>query len=201
MMPKEQSSETMLKQHDTTTGGLNRAFDSDGLVIPRKLANPCVESREKKDLHREMLWKMKFGSNDTKDCELQKAYASYANRQRMKAIELEQSGRMTFEKLLEEQRQRLQSVGRTGETGVTNETTTTTNNNNNSENTNANHHHHHHTNTYLLMDQSDLSSSPTTTTATSKNQEFYRVFSKVRARNTPNDQLAGSNDQQRAKAL
>lgn len=36
------------------------AFDTEGLVLPRKLPNPVAESREKKDLHREMLWKIKL---------------------------------------------------------------------------------------------------------------------------------------------
>ena len=35
-------------------------FDPEGLVLPRKIPNPNVESREKKDLHKEMLWKMKL---------------------------------------------------------------------------------------------------------------------------------------------
>lgn len=31
----------------------------DGLVIPKKLANPCLESSGKKDLHRELLFNQK----------------------------------------------------------------------------------------------------------------------------------------------
>ena len=31
-------------------------FDESGLIVPQKLANPCVESREVQELHREMRW-------------------------------------------------------------------------------------------------------------------------------------------------
>ena len=33
--------------------------DSDGLILPKKLLNPCLESRSVKDLHREIKWNKK----------------------------------------------------------------------------------------------------------------------------------------------
>lgn len=34
-------------------------LDKDGLVVPRKPANPCVESMERRDLHRELMFHQK----------------------------------------------------------------------------------------------------------------------------------------------
>ena len=34
-------------------------FDEDGLVVPKKLFNPCKESRECQNLHREIRWNAK----------------------------------------------------------------------------------------------------------------------------------------------
>lgn len=38
----------------TTSCGLIK--DENGLILPRKIANPCVESPFKRDLHREIKW-------------------------------------------------------------------------------------------------------------------------------------------------
>jgi hypothetical protein len=34
-------------------------LNQEGLVVPRKLSNPCKESRELKSLHREIRWNAK----------------------------------------------------------------------------------------------------------------------------------------------
>ena len=41
----------------STSGGVR--LDPDGLVIPKKIPNPCVESREAMDLNREIKWNAK----------------------------------------------------------------------------------------------------------------------------------------------
>ena len=38
----------------------NIHLDKDGLVVPRKPANPCVDSHERRDLHRELLFNQKM---------------------------------------------------------------------------------------------------------------------------------------------
>ena len=43
----------------TTTSNINNRFDQDGLILPKKLSIPSLESREKKEMHREILWKIK----------------------------------------------------------------------------------------------------------------------------------------------
>lgn len=35
-------------------------FDDYGLVLPRKPQNPCLQSQERKSLHKEMLWNQKM---------------------------------------------------------------------------------------------------------------------------------------------
>ena len=42
---------------DRLHGGV--LLDKDGLVVPRKPANPCIESHERRDLHRELMFHQK----------------------------------------------------------------------------------------------------------------------------------------------
>lgn len=37
----------------------NVLMDKEGLVVPRKPANPCIESMERRDLHRELMFHQK----------------------------------------------------------------------------------------------------------------------------------------------
>ncbi|XP_037924964.1 uncharacterized protein LOC119660467 isoform X2 [Hermetia illucens] len=51
--------------------------DSEGLILPRKLANPYLESRDRRDLHRELLFNQKIGRSvigqkSELECALQK---------------------------------------------------------------------------------------------------------------------------------
>ena len=39
---------------------LDDAKDPQGLIAPKKLANPCVDSRERQQLHREMFMNQKM---------------------------------------------------------------------------------------------------------------------------------------------
>lgn len=119
------------------------------------------------------------GSNDPKNCELAKAYAGYANRQRMKALEEEQAKQMTFEKLLEEQRHRLHSVGHSQHNNQTQ----------NSADSDV---------TFDLASSSSVNSSSSTTSTAGApllkaNGEFYEVFSKVRAKTATSSSSSSSN--------
>lgn len=80
-------------------------FDDEGLVIPRKPNNPCIESNERKNLHKEMLWNQKVGKNvlDTKN-ELEKVMAKRKDSAKKKEFEAEKmSRRSSLERRLEEQ--------------------------------------------------------------------------------------------------
>lgn len=42
------------------TGVKGQAVSSEGLILPRKLHNPCLESKDRKDLHRELMLNQKM---------------------------------------------------------------------------------------------------------------------------------------------
>jgi len=84
-------------------------YDENGLIVPRKIQNPCVESRERKDLHRELLWNQKIGKNvlDQKT-ELERAYEKRKEQQKKNEIEREKvQRRSSFELRLEKQAEKL----------------------------------------------------------------------------------------------
>lgn len=92
-------------------------FTEDGLILPRKLINPFTDTKEKKDLQRELLFNQKIGKNvlDTKS-ELEKVMAKRAkdarakeraaeNEEKEKSNSLERKS--SFEKKLAEQAAKL----------------------------------------------------------------------------------------------
>uniref|UniRef100_T1IUW6 SH3 domain-containing protein n=1 Tax=Strigamia maritima TaxID=126957 RepID=T1IUW6_STRMM len=42
---------------------LNGHLTDDGLIVPKKLSNPCVESKDRQNLHKELLFNQKIGKN------------------------------------------------------------------------------------------------------------------------------------------
>lgn len=60
---------------------------SDGLITPRRLPNPCLESPQRMDLHRELLFNQRIGKNvlDQKT-ELQKALLKHKEKQILKQV-------------------------------------------------------------------------------------------------------------------
>lgn len=90
-------------------------FTEDGLILPRKLINPFTETKEKKDLQRELLFNQKIGKNvlDQKS-ELEKVMAKRAKDARAKEKEAEEKAKSnnlerksSFEKKLAEQAAKL----------------------------------------------------------------------------------------------
>ncbi|KAL5274030.1 hypothetical protein ACFFRR_000659 [Megaselia abdita] len=56
--------------------------DSDGLILPKKLMNPCMESKDRKDLHRELMFNNKVGKSVlNQKSELQRALEKQKERQ------------------------------------------------------------------------------------------------------------------------
>ncbi|XP_076341120.1 protein FAM107B-like isoform X1 [Tachypleus tridentatus] len=63
-------------------------FSEDGLVIPRKLPNPCRESTERKNVHRELLFNNKIGKNVLgQKSELQKVMEKVKDDQKKKEMD------------------------------------------------------------------------------------------------------------------
>uniref|UniRef100_A0A1E1WZK1 Uncharacterized protein n=1 Tax=Amblyomma aureolatum TaxID=187763 RepID=A0A1E1WZK1_9ACAR len=83
--------------------------NEDGLIVPRKLPNPCAESAERKSLHRELLFNQKIGKSVLgQKTELQKAMEKMKEEQRRKELDEEKTkGRTALEKRLEEQANKL----------------------------------------------------------------------------------------------
>jgi len=83
----------------------------DGLVVPRKLRNPCLESSANRDLNRQIKWNAKAGVNVLSKSELEKAL----DRQRRLQIEreredLREEEESPFDKALKERAKRLEQV-------------------------------------------------------------------------------------------
>jgi len=75
-------------------------------VIPKKLVNPCLESRDKKDLHRELMFNQKTGKNVlNQKSELTKVLEKRLDNKKKKEIEEDKKcvRRNSFERKLEEQ--------------------------------------------------------------------------------------------------
>ncbi|XP_076343940.1 uncharacterized protein LOC143243955 isoform X2 [Tachypleus tridentatus] len=86
-----------------STGGTH--YNEEGLILPKKPPNPCLESSERQNLHRELLFNQRTGKNVlNQKTELQKVLAKFKDEQKKKAVEEEkQNKRTALEKKLEEQ--------------------------------------------------------------------------------------------------
>ncbi|XP_059078874.1 uncharacterized protein LOC131877267 isoform X2 [Tigriopus californicus] len=87
-------------------------FDHDGLVVPKKIYNPCKESKNVRNLNKEIKWNAKAGVNvlGTKS-ELEKVMEK-RNRQR---VEIEkkseiQATKTDFQKVLEERAKKIEDL-------------------------------------------------------------------------------------------
>ncbi|XP_075970701.1 protein FAM107B isoform X2 [Anticarsia gemmatalis] len=60
---------------------------ADGLIAPRRLQNPCLESPQRMDLHRELLFNQRIGKNVlNQKSELQKALSKHKEKQIMNQV-------------------------------------------------------------------------------------------------------------------
>jgi len=87
-------------------------LDENGLVIPKKLYNPCMASAVSKDLRQEIKWNAKAGINvlDNKT-ELQRAMEKKERkRQDKQRLEEEESNRSPFQKMLDDRAKRLEKL-------------------------------------------------------------------------------------------
>uniref|UniRef100_A0A6B2ECH1 Protein FAM107B n=1 Tax=Phlebotomus kandelakii TaxID=1109342 RepID=A0A6B2ECH1_9DIPT len=86
--------------------GVNRVnTDSQGLIVPKKLVNPCLESSDRQNLHRELLFNQKVGRSVlNQKSELQRVLEKQKERQFM-AVQQQQ------------QQQSKQESGLSGELG------------------------------------------------------------------------------------
>ncbi|XP_059471167.1 ensconsin [Neocloeon triangulifer] len=98
----------MIPDHD---GSEDIRKDGEGLIMPRKPANPCLDSDDHKSLHRELMFNKKVGKNVlNQKSELQRAMEKHRDQAARKEAEKEKLNNKTaFEKVIEERARRLES--------------------------------------------------------------------------------------------
>lgn len=91
------------------TSSSNGTYVDEALISPKKLANPCLESIERQNLHKELLFNQKIGKSVLgQKSELQKAMDKFREDQKKKELEEERlKKRSVLEKKLEEQANKL----------------------------------------------------------------------------------------------
>ncbi|XP_053961030.1 protein FAM107B [Anastrepha ludens] len=76
----ERSTTTITMMMSSPPPGVQK--DAEGLILPRKLINPCLESNERQQLHRELKFNNKIGKSVlNQKSELQRAYEKQRERQ------------------------------------------------------------------------------------------------------------------------
>ncbi|KAG1683165.1 Protein FAM107B [Nymphon striatum] len=87
-------------------------FTEEGLVLPKKINNPCLECTERQNVHKELLFNQKIGKDVlNKKSELQKVMDKFTDDQKKKEKEQERiSKRNSLEKRLEEQANKIKQV-------------------------------------------------------------------------------------------
>lgn len=97
------------KRNSRVCPGNGLRFSEDGLVIPKKPQNPCLESSERQNLHRELLFNQKIGKSVIgQKTELHKAFDKLREDQKKKELEEEKLQKKTaLERKLEEQANKL----------------------------------------------------------------------------------------------
>ena len=79
-------------------------YDEEGLIIPKKLPNPVLDSRDHKDLKKEILWNKKAGINVLdKKTDLQKHMEkrSRNNEEKNRKVEEEETNKTPLQKILD----------------------------------------------------------------------------------------------------
>ncbi|KAK8738807.1 hypothetical protein OTU49_003684 [Cherax quadricarinatus] len=99
------------KEQDKLQSSQGR-IDERGLIMPKKLVNPYLESSDKKNLHRELMFNQKRGVNIlNQKTELQKAMEKHNDKKIFKEQEKEKQASMTpFQKALDERAQKIEQM-------------------------------------------------------------------------------------------
>lgn len=90
------------------------ARDADGLIIPRKVSNPCLESPSARDLTRQIKWNAKAGVNVLNKSELERVLDRQRRLHSVKERQ-EETEETPFQKMLTERAKRLEQIERNDE--------------------------------------------------------------------------------------
>lgn len=99
----------------TLRHGTTPPCQTEALIMPRKLPNPYLQSQDRQNLHRELLFNQKIGKNVlNQKSELQRAMEKHKDTQIRKELEMQkQENRSPLEKVIEERARRLENVEKT----------------------------------------------------------------------------------------
>nr|XP_045622389.1 protein FAM107B-like isoform X2 [Procambarus clarkii] len=112
------------KEQEKLHSGQGR-LDERGLIMPKKLVNPYLESSDKKNLHRELMFNQKRGVNIlNQKSELQKAMEKHNDKKVLKEQEKEKQASLTpFQKALDERAQKIEQMEKAENKDIENEKT------------------------------------------------------------------------------
>ncbi|KAG6446387.1 hypothetical protein O3G_MSEX004444 [Manduca sexta] len=87
----------------------------DGLIAPRRLPNPCLESPQRMDLHRELLFNQRIGKNVlNQKSELERALSRHKEKQILNQVK-EHREKPELERAIEERARRLEQAEHSAE--------------------------------------------------------------------------------------
>lgn len=106
------TSSTNNKEQDKSGHPAPERLDDRGLIMPKKLVNPCLESSEKMNLHRELKFNQKMGLNVlNQKTELQKAMEKHNDKKVLREQQEKKQAEMTpFQKALDERAQKIEQM-------------------------------------------------------------------------------------------
>ncbi|KAF6198606.1 hypothetical protein GE061_008358 [Apolygus lucorum] len=102
------------EEDSNMTGVTGDQGGQEGLILPKKLQNPCLENTDRQRLHRELMLNQKLGKNVlNQKSELQKAMEQYKDKQFRKELEQQRQENMTpLERVIEQRAKRLEILDR-----------------------------------------------------------------------------------------
>ncbi|CAM1324211.1 Uncharacterised protein g8598 [Pycnogonum litorale] len=108
--PSNMSNISLIKSNNKANDDIR--FDEGGLIVPKKIANPCIECRERQDINKELLFNKKIGKNVLgQKSELKKVMEKFHDDLKKKEIDQERiANRSSFEKRLDEQAKKLKET-------------------------------------------------------------------------------------------
>lgn len=86
--------------------------EPEGLILPKKPHNPCIDSSDRQNLHRELMFNQKIGKSVlNQKSELQRALEKHKDHQIKKELEQQKiESKTPFEKVIEERARRLETL-------------------------------------------------------------------------------------------
>ncbi|RWS09221.1 protein FAM107B-like protein [Dinothrombium tinctorium] len=113
MIPRESNNNksTLVVDEKTRSTKVDNEENDNGHALkePKKIVNPCINSPQHRDLHKELLFNQKIGKNVLEKCELTKVMEKRLDEQKKKdLLKQKMNRRNSFERKLEMQALKLE---------------------------------------------------------------------------------------------